>query len=174
MKSSTVTLLALCHFAGIARPQSPPCDRASTTILVVRHAERPGQADSLSEAGFARAKTLAHVAGRASVKAIYHSDTRRTTLTAEPLAHELGIEPTVYPAKEIEALIARIFAEHEGEAVLVVGHSNTVAMIVAAAGGPQIDDLADNEFDKLFIVTTKPCRRGLATLIELEYGEPSP
>lgn len=151
-----------------------PCDRAATTILVVRHAEKPGQADSLSAAGFARAKTLAHVAGRANVRAVYHSDTRRTLLTAQPLARQLGITPVVYPAKDYDALVARIFAEHEGETVLVVGHSNTVTKIVAALGGPALDDLAENEFDKLFIVTTQPCRRGPATLIELEYGVPTP
>jgi ketosteroid isomerase-like protein len=58
--------------------------------------------------------------------------------------------------------------------VLVVGHSNTVATIVAAAGGPKIPDLPDDEFDKLFVVTTAPCRKGPATLTTLQFGAPSP
>lgn len=174
-----VIIVAACLFAALLSERSladepAPCDRPATTILVVRHAEKPGQADSLSAAGYARAETLAHVAGRANVKAIYRTDTARNRLTAAPLAAALGIVPVVYAAKDFDALVARIFAEHEGQTVLVVGHSNTVAKIVAALGGPVFDDLAENEFDKLFIVNTQPCRRGPATLIELEYGESSP
>ena len=151
-----------------------PCDRGTTTILVVRHTERPGQADSLSALGYTRAQILANVAANAGVQAIYCSDTRRNQLTAEPLAKKLGIKPTIYPAKETDALVARIFAEHEGGVILVVGHSNTVGKIIAAAGGPDVPDLPDDEFDKMFVVVVPPCRRGSSTLVELEYGPPSP
>jgi ketosteroid isomerase-like protein len=121
-----------------------------------------------------RAEILAHVAGAAGVKAIYHSDTRRTRQTAEPLAKELGLTPIIYPPKENDTLVTRIFAEHEGETVLVVGHSNTVSTIIAAAGGPKIGDLPEDEFDKLFVVVMPPCRRGASTLVTLQYGAPSP
>ena len=172
MKSIVACLLVM--MACVAHAQTTPCDRAATTILIIRHADRAGEADSLSTAGVWRSKALAHTAGAAGVKAIYHSDTQRTQRTAEPLAKELGLTPIVYPAKEFDALVARIFAEQEGNTVLVVGHSNTVAMIVAAAGGPTIPDLPDDEFDKLFVVTTAPCRRGPASLVTLQYGSPSP
>lgn len=159
---------------GAAASESPPCDRGATTILVVRHAEKPGEADSLSEAGVTRAKTLSHMAAAAGVKAVYRTDTARNRLTAAPLATSLGLTSVVYPAKEFDALVARIFAEHEGETVLVVGHSNTVTKIVAAAGGPVLDDLAEDEYDKLFVVVVPPCRRGPATLTVLQYGAESP
>ena len=170
-------VFAACLFLGLpglAATASAACDKSATTILVVRHADRAGEADSLSAAGVARAKTLVNVASRANVKAIYHSDTNRTRLTAEPLAAALGIKPEEYPAKEVDALIARIFAAHEGETVLVVGHSNTVPLIIAAAGGPTMADLAEDEFDRLFIVIVPPCRNGSVKLVELEYGEKSP
>lgn len=170
----TIVACLLVMVACVAHAQTAPCDRAATTILVVRHADRAGQADSLSMAGVWRSKALAFTAASAGVKAIYHSDTNRTQRTAEPLAKELGLTPIVYPAKEIDALVARIFKEQEGNTVLVVGHSNTVAMIVAAAGGPTIPDLPEDEFDKLFVVTTAPCRRGPASLLTLQYGMPSP
>lgn len=172
--AAVILAAVLCSNAIPSQAQTEPCDRAATTILVVRHAEKPGQADSLSAAGYARAETLAHVAGAAGVQAIYRSDTKRNQLTAEPLAKELGLKPAVYPAKEIDALIASIFATHEGGTVLVVGHSNTVAMIIAAAGGPKIADLAEDEFDKLFVVVVPACRRGASTLVTLQYGVPSP
>jgi ketosteroid isomerase-like protein len=148
-----IASLVVFVFACGAHAQTAPCDRAATTILVVRHAERPGEADSLSAAGFDRAQILSHVAANAGVKAIYHSDTKRNQLAAAPTAKALGITPTVYPAKETDALVAKIFA---------------------AAGGPTIPDLADDEFDRLFVVVAPPCRCGSSTLVEVQYGAPSP
>jgi broad specificity phosphatase PhoE len=162
--------------SGATPAASPaaPCDKPATTILVVRHADRAGKADSLSAAGVARARALVNVARTANLRAIYHSDTKRTRDTAAPLANALGIALEEYPAKEVEALIERIFAGHEGEAVLVVGHSNTVPLIIAAAGGPVVGELPESEFDRLFVVVVPPCRRGSAKLIDLQYGEASP
>jgi broad specificity phosphatase PhoE len=151
-----------------------PCDRPATTIIVVRHAERAGKADSLSAAGVARARELARVLGFADVTAIYHSDTKRTRDTAWPLAAARGITPEEYPAKDAPALIERIFAAHEGGTVLVVGHSNTVPMIVSAAGGPALADLAEDAYDGLYVVTVAPCREGPARLVTLRFGAASP
>jgi broad specificity phosphatase PhoE len=151
-----------------------PCDRPVTIIMVVRHADRAGKADSLTAAGVERAQALVNVAKHARVTAIYHSDTNRTRDTAAPLATALGIKPEVYPAKEVEALVQRILRDRAGATVLVVGHSNTVPMIIAAAGGPPMDEIAENEFDGLFIVQADPCHRAGSRLIELQYGAPSP
>jgi broad specificity phosphatase PhoE len=170
--------VVLCALAGVAIAAGaahgkPPCENATTTILIVRHADRAGQADSLTEAGVARARELARVAKNAGVRAIYHSDTRRTRNTAAPLADELKLELEEYPAKQVADLIERILHDHVGETVLVVGHSNTVPMIVFAAGGPMIPDINDNEFDGLFVLTMR-CVDGKSTLTRLEYGAPSP
>jgi broad specificity phosphatase PhoE len=151
-----------------------PCDLPATTLIVVRHADRAGQADSLTVAGAARAQDLARVALTADVRAVYHSDTRRTRDTAAPLAAALERPLEQYPAKDVKALIERILRDHPGETVVVVGHSNTVPMIVAAARGPMIPDIADNEFDGLFVVTIPACGNGPATLTRLQYGAASP
>lgn len=142
--------------------------------MIVRHAEKVGQADSLSTAGVVRAQELARVLGSASVRAIYHSDTKRTRDTAAPLADALHITPEQYPARDVKPLIERIIREHAGQTILVVGHSNTVPMLVAAAGGPTMTDLADNEFDGLFVVYVSQREGGTSTLTRLEYGAPSP
>jgi broad specificity phosphatase PhoE len=151
-----------------------PCDSPATTILIVRHADRAGKADSLSEAGMTRARDLSRVALTANVAAIYHSDTRRTRDTVAPLAAALQIQPEEYPAKEGQALIERILRDHPGKTVIVVGHSNTVPVLVAAAGGPMIQELNEDEFDGLFIVNVSPCRDRPSTLTQLQYGAPSP
>jgi hypothetical protein len=47
-------------------------------------------------------------------------------------------------------LVAKI-KSHKSGAVLVVGHSNTVPVIVKALGGPTVT-VADDEYDSLFFV----------------------
>lgn len=158
---------------AVSAPAAGTCDAPATTILIVRHADRAGQADSLSAAGVLRARDLVRVAGRTNVRAIYHSDTRRTRDTAAPLAAALHVDPIEYPAREYAPLIERILRDHAGESVLVVGHSNTVPLMIAAAGGPSLPEIDEKEFDGLFIVVVT-CRDRPATFIQLEYGAPSP
>lgn len=142
-----------------------------TVLLVVRHADRAGTDDALSAAGVARARDLARVAAASGVTAIYHSDTARTRLTAEPLAVALGITPVELPGKDIDGLLTHVFAHHCGETVLIVGHSNTVPLIVGAAGGPAMPDLPEHQFDDVFIVTTTDAT---AKVVRLKYGAPTP
>lgn len=174
MKTKLIAIVLAGFAATFLVGAGDPCDAPGTTIIVVRHADRAGTADSLSAAGAERAKTLIHVTERANVKAIYHSDTRRTRDTVTPLAAALGIKPVEYPAKEVDALAKRILRDHAGQTVVVVGHSNTVPLIIAAAGGPAMEDLSEAEYDRLFILHAEPCNKGKATLVEIEYGSASP
>jgi broad specificity phosphatase PhoE len=145
-----------------------------TTLLLVRHADRAGSQDALNAAGTARAQELVHVGGKAGITAIYRSDTNRAGDTAAPLASALGLTPVVYPANDTTPLVNTILADHPGERVFVVGHSNTVPQIIQAAGGSAIANIDDAEFDNLFLLTVCRCRRGPATLINLQYGAVSP
>jgi broad specificity phosphatase PhoE len=85
-----------------------------------------------------------------------------------------GLMPIVYAANDVDPLVASIFADHRGEKVLVVGHSNTVPDIIEAAGGPALPDIDDGEFDNLFVLTVCRCDRRRVTLLNLQYGAASP
>jgi broad specificity phosphatase PhoE len=146
----------------------------STTLVLVRHADRDGQLDALTAAGTARAQELAHVGMKAGFAAIYRSDTNRSRDTAAPLAAATGLTPIVYPANDVAPLVARIFADHRGAKVLVVGHSNTVPGIIQAAGGPALSDIAQGEFDDLFVLTVCRCGRTRVNLLNIQYGAASP
>jgi broad specificity phosphatase PhoE len=146
----------------------------TTTLVLVRHADRDGQLDALNEAGRTRARELAHVGINANLAAIYHSDTNRARDTAALLAAATGLTPVVYPADDVQSLVNSIFADHRGEKVLVVGHSNTIPDIVKAVGGPVIPDIDDKEFDQLFVLTVSRWGRKPATLLTLQYGAASP
>jgi broad specificity phosphatase PhoE len=147
---------------------------SQTTILLLRHAERAGTQDALSPAGLIRAQELVHLMERASVQAIYHSEAQRTQQTAQPLATALGQAPIQLPAVDVQGLVDHVLVNHISETVLVVGHSDTVPQIITAFGGPQIANIANNEFDNVFVLTLCRCSRWPARLTNLQYGALSP
>ncbi|NOT07092.1 MAG: hypothetical protein HOP28_02690 [Gemmatimonadales bacterium] len=147
----------------------------ATTLLVVRHADRPATgADDLTPAGVARAQELVHLAEKAGVTAVYRTNTVRSEKTAAPLAAALGLTPVIYPQADVAGVVAQVFADHRGETVVVVGHSDTAPLIVAEAGGPTLAEIAGTEFDNLFVLTVCRCWRSRATLVNLQYGAVSP
>jgi broad specificity phosphatase PhoE len=145
-----------------------------TTLILVRHADREGNQDALSAAGLIRARELVHVGERLELSAIYQSNTVRSRDTAAPLAAALGLVPIERPANDAVALVDEVLAEHRGQRVLVVGHGNTVPQMIAAAGGPVLPDIAHDEFDRLFVLTTCRSWWGRPELVALQYGAISP
>lgn len=145
---------------------------AQQTIFVVRHAERADAGGAgatmmasdpeLSEAGRARAQSLAAALKDAKIAAIYTTEYKRTRQTAEPLASALGIEVTVVPARDTAALVEKL--KGEGNA-LVVGHSNTVGPIIERLGVAEPVKLGDEDYDNLFVVV----RGEKPTLVRLHF-----
>jgi broad specificity phosphatase PhoE len=135
--------------AGCAHP---------TTVLLVRHAEKgPGQDPDLTLQGQARAEALVEVAEREGVEAIFVTTFKRTEQTAAPAAKALGITPIVVPlgttAQEHAAAIASEIRNYwKGKSVLVVGHSNTVPLIMTALGVEGVRPMNESDFGQLFIV----------------------
>jgi len=141
----------------------------TTTVIVVRHAEKVldgGKDPLLTEAGTARAQQLARQFGRAGLAAVYATPFHRTHDTAQPVATAAGLEVITVDPKDHAALVAAIRAEHHGDTVFVVGHSNTVGKIVQAFGGEAPDELADTDYDDIFIVSAP--RFGRARTLHLK------
>jgi len=106
--------------------------------------------------------------GSQEIDAIYVSDTRRSQLTAAPLAARLGVPVTIRGGKDVDGLLADIGERHVGGRVVVVGHSNTVPAIIdkLTRGATEIS-LADEEYDALFVVTVT--RFGPPAVVTLRY-----
>ena len=145
-----LALLLSANVAAKAAAQGAP-----TIVILVRHAEKaaaPANDPPLTDVGIARARTLAAVLSDASVGAVIATPTVRTRETARPTAEAYGLTvetvgfaPTALHAKAV----AEAVMKHAGKTVLVVGHSNTVAAIVAALGGPKMADLCDTQYSLL-------------------------
>lgn len=147
-------------------------------VFIVRHAEKASQTESdpsLSDTGKARAAALALALHDASVAEVLVTPRKRTHETAAPLAaaRELTMHVVPFGASTPEhaaAVAAEVRASKAG-AVLVVGHSNTVHLIIAALGGPKLPELCDPAYANLFIVRLSA---GATTLTRAQYGAPDP
>lgn len=154
----------------LATPGGADAQRA---VLLVRHAERADESrDSpLSAAGEARAQALADLLAEVEVGAIYATPYRRTTQTARPLADRKGlaVEEIGGTAEVMVAATAARVREHGPEdVVLVVGHSNTVPLLLTALGHPEEVTIAEDEHDDLFVVVPDP--DGPPVVLRLRYG----
>lgn len=146
----------------------------TTTIVLVRHAERPPGTDpDLLPEGRTRAGDLARTLARANVRAIYHTSFKRTKQTAESLAAQTGVALTEIPiaagvAESVHAadVVRRALAQ-KGHTVVYVGHSNTVPAVIQALGITPAPTIADSVYSRFFVVTK---RRGAASLMEARYG----
>ena len=152
--------------------------QATTTIIFVRHAERalePADDPGLSEAGRHRAAELARqlvdadvVAG---IDAIYATPYRRTQETAQPIADALDLPINTYDASDTEEVLETILKNHKGKIILVVGHSNTVPVLIANLGASKkVPPIHESEYDNIYIISIPWF--GKTKTIRLRFGEP--
>ncbi|NVB40061.1 histidine phosphatase family protein [Pseudenhygromyxa sp. WMMC2535] len=159
-------------------PQAEPI-----TVYIVRHAEKqvsPGEtgdmaADEaarrdppLSAEGQARALALAEDLPLRELDAIYVTASRRSEETAAAVAAVTGIEPTHYPPRDIDGLLARLRRE-AGTVSLVVGHSNTIPPLLEALGVEEKVRIGEKQYGDLWIVHTLP--EGGTSLEHRRFGE---
>ena len=147
-------------------------------VVLVRHAEKgtmPAGDVTLNDTGQARAEELAMALAEAHIDTIVVTQFRRARETAAPLARALKLAPVVVEAGADTAEHARQVAaavRRGGHAVLVVGHSNTVPAIIAALGGPAMQELCETEYANLFTMALTPGQP--ARLVHGHYGAPDP
>jgi phosphohistidine phosphatase SixA len=147
----------------------------STTVIVIRHAEKDLGADPdppLSAAGEARALNLAKMFGDINapghIGAIYTTAALRNKLTVAPLAARLGLTPVVVSDRDPRGLAHRLLEDHAGAVILVVGHADSVPAIVAALSEKSpIPPLAAQEYGTMYIVTMP--RIGRANFVRLNF-----
>jgi len=142
-------------------------------VILVRHAEKQaGSSDpSLTPEGAARAERLAAMLGDKGgtpIARIYSSEVRRTQETAGPLSRRLGLPVTTVPAKDVAGLVSQLHASSRGGTSVVVGHSNTVPMVVSQLTGGRVSPtIDDDDFSSMFIVQLAPF--GPPSVVRLHY-----
>ncbi len=142
---------------------------------IVRHAEKDtGKNPSLTVAGYLRSGDLYRALKNKRIHKIYVSQFRRTHLTADSLRIYQKIDTVHYLADTSAIdLINKITSQnHQPENVLIIGHSNTVPVIIKKLGIPDFlpNELPDHEHDNLYVITKK---KNKAFLRKLKYGNES-
>jgi broad specificity phosphatase PhoE len=145
-----IFLLSSLLILGACTAQNSP-----KTVYIVRHAEKQleGKDPELAYVGGVRAKKLAQILEKESIKRVFSTDFTRTRNTAQPTAAEAGVTIEYYDPKNQEAFVADLRSS-EGN-ILVVGHSNTVSQLANAFvdEGEKFADLTDLEYDYIYVVT---------------------
>ncbi|MCL6729721.1 phosphoglycerate mutase family protein [Sphingomonas hankyongi] len=143
--------LLLIFIAGLAAALATQPAFAGETVYVIRHLEKAtGDDPALTARGAERADQLAQLLAKANIKAVFVTPTRRARETATPLANRLGLPVSEYNPRDVEALAAAVSAA--AGPVLIVGHSNTVAALVARFGGDRPAELTEQDYGTLFVV----------------------
>ena len=171
-------VLVLIGITAPTQGETAQPDDSATVVLLVRHAEKaaqPGDDPPLTQEGQRRAEALAGVVKDAHPTAIITTQLRRTVETAQPSATATGVTPEVVAVssattQQNAAEVAAAVRKHAGKTVLVVGHGNTVPLIVAALGGPKLPDICESVYDKLFVLVLGKEAR----LVQSRYGAPGP
>lgn len=162
LESTMKRFILLLLLSGLLISVAP----GQSTIFLVRHAEKAaaGGADpDLSEAGRARAESLATVLKDAGISVIFATELKRTQQTASPLSKSLRLDPVVIPANDSATLITRLRSTPAN--ALVVGHGNTIPDLIKKLGITEPINIAENDYDNLFVVVLYDRPR----LIRLHY-----
>jgi 2,3-bisphosphoglycerate-dependent phosphoglycerate mutase len=152
--------------------------QATTTIIFVRHAEKAAMPEAdpgLNDAGVRRVTELTRqlvdadvVAG---VDAIYATPFLRSQETARPVADALDLPINTYDAADTELVLETILKNHKGKIILIVGHSNTVPVLIANLGASKkVPPIHEDEYDNIYIVSIPWF--GKTKTIRLRFGAP--
>lgn len=144
----------------------------SSTIILVRHAEKAQDGSKnppLTSIGKERANRLKDILVDANLTTIFSTNYSRTINTVKPLADTLEIEILNYNPSTAKEIISYL-EKNKNQKVLISGHSNTLKTTIEQLGGPSIDEILDDEYNNIFILTRTKVDGKISTdLMRLRY-----
>jgi broad specificity phosphatase PhoE len=125
------------------------------SVYLVRHAEKdvtdPDNHDpQLRSCGIDRAERLASIFQSVDLKAVYSTDYARTQSTARPTADSKDLAVQTYDPVELDVVFDRLVTKKQD--ALVVGHSNTTNVLAGKLAGIELEDIDEEEYDRLYQV----------------------
>ena len=125
------------------------------SVYLVRHAEKdvtdPDNHDpQLRSCGIDRAERLASIFQSVDLKAVYSTDYARTQSTARPTADSKNLAVKTYDPVDLDVVFDRLITKKQD--ALVVGHSNTTNVLAGKLAGIELEDIDEEEYDRLYQV----------------------
>lgn len=145
-------------------------------VILVRHAEKVSdEPDSpLTEDGNRRAQDLLSVLEFSKIDHIISSQFKRNIDTIKPFADSNGIAITVFaadlnnPEIQSDLIVKDINEKHLGKSILIVGHTNTIPLIIEKLLEKKVD-LKDIAYHDIFIINLTSS--GKKSLVRAQYGK---
>ena len=125
----------------------------SQTIYLVRHSEKVADGSNnppLAECGKQRSEQLAKFFRSIKLTAIYSSTYTRTLDTAAPTASNQQLSVQQYDPRKLEAFSQHLKAGREN--ALVVGHSNSTAVLAGMLAGDTLEAFDESIYDRIYQV----------------------
>jgi len=140
-------------------------------IFLVRHAEKAyGSDPPLNAQGVARAALLSQIFREVPLSAVYSTNYIRTLQTAGPPAREKGLEIQQYEPDRLTTFSLRLKRKHQGEAVLVVGHSDTTPGLAnRLVSKEMLGQIDERDYGNLYLVAIS--ENGDKEVLELRFGD---
>jgi probable phosphoglycerate mutase len=176
MRFLVISAISAMGAMSAIAPSALSAQATPATVILVRHSEKalePKDNPPLSAAGHARAAAVVEMLRHAGVDVVYHSNRVRTYETAKALGDSLGVPLVEVPLTKLEpwvaALVQHVRKDGGGRVSVIAGHSNTYGPVIQAFGGPKIEEIVEERYDDVIILTVqdgKPTR-----MIRAKYGE---
>ena len=126
------------------------------TIYLARHAEKATVAEDLTDpplsaCGQQRAEVLAIILKDVKLEHVYSTPYLRTRDTALPAALAHGLEVEAYDPENLAAFSEALLEKRRS--ALVIGHSDTTAVLAGLISGQGGEEFDEDEYDRLYLVT---------------------
>lgn len=149
-----------------------PTESKTSTFYFIRHSEKntsnPADKDpDLVEEGVLRAEAWSRVFSLVDFDHIYTTDYKRTRNTALPIAEQKMLPLSYYSPNDFDSV--RFMKKNLGKTVLIVGHSNTVPMMVnALIGKKQYKQINETNYSNLYIINITESGEIIHQLLAIE------
>jgi broad specificity phosphatase PhoE len=164
---ASILAIILVHTSQLTQAQQ----HSLTTFILVRHAEKSNDGTdnpALKPEGLERARRLAAMFSASDIHAIFSTNYKRTTQTAEPLAAVKGLEIQIYEPFKPD-VIESMLSKYRGSTIVVVGHSNNIPWIAnLLIGKDNYKIFDDNEYGTILIVTVEE-KEKQAKVLKVNY-----
>ena len=125
------------------------------TIYLIRHAEKDLLSQNSSDPGLTaygqkRAESIRRYFDSIALDKIYSTNFIRTKNTAQPTATSKNLDITFYDSEGLEDLAKRLLKNKED--ALVVGHSNTTAVLSGLLVGQELGNIDLDTYDLIYQV----------------------
>ena len=146
-------------------------NKAFFTLYLVRHSEKElSEMDHsdppLTPCGQQRSESLSGFLNDVPIEVVYSTDYTRTRNTAFPTAKSKGLNIEVYDAEGLEDFSKLLIKRKQN--ALVVGHSNTTAVLAGIMVGEEFGEFDLDIYDRIYQVVVRK-KRGRLHLLHTAF-----